>query len=98
MEFKAVVTVKSKDYLLGYIDSMIIMKSSIGAARIDLHGDQIEAKEKNEILGDAYLDLTCPCGFYIAYKTSDEIPEESIMCPLCEEVYLIKYLEKINAT
>jgi hypothetical protein len=91
----AIVTTKSKDYLLGYVDCLIMTKNSMGAERVNLQGNNIEMQqEQNEVLGAVYLDITCTCGFYIAYKNGNEIPEKSTLCPLCEKMYLIKYLDE----
>jgi hypothetical protein len=87
----AIITCKSKDYLLGYVDCLIQQKTAMGIEKLEFHDGVLEAKEKNKILGDSYLDITCPCGFYINYKSYKDIPEKSSVCPLCEERYLIKY-------
>ena len=88
----ALIKTKNKYYLLGYIDCMILMKNQAGCERLDIHqGEIIGSPEQNQILGPVYLDLTCSCGNYVAFKTGDEIPEKSFKCPLCEVVYMIYY-------
>lgn len=88
----AIIKVKSKDYLLGYIDSMIMTKNSMNAQRIDISGgNMVFNEQQNEILGAVYLDITCVCGNYVAFKSGDEIPDKSVVCPLCENMYLLQY-------
>jgi hypothetical protein len=95
-QHEALIKVKSKDYLLGYIDSLIFMKNQAGCERIDIcNGQMITNVEQNKILGPVYLDLTCGnCGNYIAFKNGNEIPEKSFKCTLCEQVYMILYTDE----
>jgi len=95
-EISAIIKAKSKDYLLGYIDCFISVKSHLGCLdRIVVKGDQITVdSEQNKILGPSYLDLTCTCGNYIAFKTGDEIPDKSFKCSLCEKNYMIYYTDE----
>jgi hypothetical protein len=96
-EIKALLRAKSKDYLLGYIDCMIQMKNQMGYERLDLNEKGMTASpEQNHILGPVYLDLTCPCGNYVAFKTGNEIPEKSFKCPLCEKIYMIYYEDEFK--
>jgi len=89
---KCLVQVRSKEYLLGYIDASIMFKNSIGCERLDISQNGIETQQQqNEILGPVYLDLTCECGNYIAFKNGDEIPGKSFKCSLCEKIWMIKY-------
>lgn len=91
-EIKTLIRAKSKDYLLGYIDAMIMLKNQAGFERIDLSQQQIiGSPEQNSILGSVYLDLTCSCGNYVAFKNGNEIPDKSFKCGLCDEVYMIYY-------
>lgn len=91
-EIKAIIRAKSLDYLLGYIDSMIAMKNNIGAQRVELfENSTVFQQDQNEILGPVYLDITCECGNYVAFKNANEIPSKSFKCPLCEGIYLIHY-------
>jgi hypothetical protein len=91
-DVRAILTAKNKDYLLGYIDCMIIMKNQAGCERLEINQNKIVGSpEQNSILGPVYLDLTCSCGNYVAFKSADEIPSESFKCGLCEEVYMILY-------
>jgi len=91
-EIKAIIRAKNKDYMLGYIDCMISIKGQAGIERLDISGNEIiGSPEQNDVLGPVYLDITCPCGNYIAFKSGDEIPDKSFKCTLCEEVYMIYY-------
>lgn len=89
---KAIINTKSKDYLLGYIDSIIFMKNQANCQRLEVNNDKISFEtDQNDILGPVYLDITCSCGNYVAFKSGEEIPEKSFKCTLCEEKYLIYY-------
>jgi len=91
---RALLEVKSKDYLLGYLDCMISMKNQAGCERIEFRQGEIITTKSNSILGPVYLDLTCQCGNYIAFKNGDEIPDKSFKCTLCEEQYMIFYTDE----
>lgn len=94
-EIKAILKARNKDYLLGWIDCFIFLKNQAGFERVDLTGNcLIFSSETNKILGPSYLDLTCTCGNYIAFKNANEIPDKSFKCSLCEEVYMIYYLDE----
>jgi hypothetical protein len=96
-EIKALIRAKNKDYLIGYIDCMIQIKNQAGFERLDISQNQIVGSpEQNKILGPVYLDLTCSCGNYIAFKSGHEIPEKSFKCTLCEDIYIIYYDEQMS--
>lgn len=96
----AVVTVKNKDFLLGYITAMVEINRKQGTGRIDpVTGETQTPEEANAILGQRVFDITCPeCKYYHAFKTFDEIPDTSFLCPLCGKVYLIYYMDMIIKT
>lgn len=94
-EVKAALKVKNKEYLLGYVDCFISLKNLMGHQRIDISGNNATfSPEQNKILGPVYLDITCRCGYYIGFKTAEEIPDKSFKCPLCDDVFLIYYLDE----
>lgn len=89
---EAVLRAKNKDYLVGFVDGLIHAKNQFGFERLEINKNElIGLKEQNEILGPSYLSLTCVCGNYVAFKSGDELPEKSLKCTLCDEVYLIYY-------
>ena len=91
---ESIVICPSKDYLWGWLDSTIKWREAYtGGQRMDIQGGVASVTNQNEILGNCFFDLTCKCGNYVQFKTSDEIPRESIKCTLCEKVYLIYYTD-----
>ncbi|MDD5650031.1 MAG: hypothetical protein PHF86_06410 [Candidatus Nanoarchaeia archaeon] len=94
-EITAIIKAKNRDYLIGFIDGLIHMKNQTGHKSIEIvKGDFLLSSESNEILGPVYLALSCPCGNYIAFKNSSEIPDKSFKCSLCDENYIIYYTEE----
>lgn len=94
-EITAVIKTKNRDYLIGFIDGLIHMKNQTGHKSIEIIKNECLLRpEQNEILGATYLSLTCPCGNYVAFKNSIEIPDVSFKCSLCEENYFIYYTEE----
>jgi hypothetical protein len=93
-EISAVIKTKNRDYLNGFIDGLIHMKSQTGYKSIEIiKGDFLLSPETNEVLGPVYLGLTCPCGNYVAFKNGSELPQKSFLCTLCEEHYIIYYTD-----
>jgi hypothetical protein len=92
----AILITKNKQYLLGYIDCLINFKAQNNIQRLEISENKLNEgdQETHNILGETYLDLTCNCGNYIAFKTADEIPDKSFKCTLCEETYMIYYTDK----
>lgn len=90
---EAIIITKSRDYLLGYIDCTIQWKNNLNIGRLEFHGSELDFQEQNEVLGPVYLDISCTCGNYRAFKTADDIPHESLLCDLCQKIYLIYYTE-----
>lgn len=92
----AIIIAKSKDYLLGYIDCLVEFKNANNIERLDISNGNVTGSEQNEILGPVYIDLTCSCGNYVAFKTKDEIPNKSFKCSLCEKKYMIYYVDEFK--
>lgn len=91
----AVIKVKSKDYLIGFIDGLIRMKNKSHDERLEIKNNEIFSfKEQNEVLGSSYLSLTCQCGNYVAFENSEEIPDKNLKCSLCDDVFLILYTDE----
>jgi hypothetical protein len=94
-EIQALIIAKNRDYLLGYIDCMIQMKNQAGCERLDIsQGQVVGSPEQNNVLGPVYLDLTCKCGNYVAFKDGNQIPSKSFKCGLCDEMYMIFYTDE----
>lgn len=87
----AIITAMSHDYLIGYIDATIFWKNQQGVPRLEMGEHQIKMSENNEVLGPVYMDITCSCGNYVAFKSPSDIPKKSLLCGLCQKTYLIKY-------
>ena len=93
---KTLIAAKNRDFLLGYIQAQAEANKARGIQRIELNGSEVkEFEEPNLVLGSNFLDITCgECGYYIAFKTANEIPDVSFPCPVCGKVYLIFYTEQ----
>jgi hypothetical protein len=93
---KTLIVAKNRDFLLGYVQAQAEVNKMRGIQRLEMNGSEIkEFEEPNPVLGSNFLDITCgECGYYIAFKTANEIPDVSFPCPVCGKIYLIFYTEQ----
>jgi len=99
----AAIVAKNKDWLMGYITGMINSKNKAAKVENELEGNvpgviaqaKSQAIARSAIVEGAIFDIHCKCGYYVAFKSWDDVPDKNLRCELCPE-YLIYYKEGNN--